>query len=84
MEAVSEETEEIDIDVPLTSEDESDDETLRHRSRHRETEHDDPMQLNATTDPLYNLEHQEKVPSTADIRHFFERTSDGTVCKFCK
>ncbi|KIJ19287.1 hypothetical protein PAXINDRAFT_7787 [Paxillus involutus ATCC 200175] len=42
------------------------------------------MQLNSSTDPLCNFEEQEKVPSTADIRHFFDRTSEETVCKYCK
>ncbi|KAF8835923.1 hypothetical protein BDN67DRAFT_984292 [Paxillus ammoniavirescens] len=40
--------------------------------------------LNSSTDPLCNFEEQEKVPSTADIRHFFDRTLKETVCKYCK
>ncbi|KIJ11758.1 hypothetical protein PAXINDRAFT_15341 [Paxillus involutus ATCC 200175] len=76
--------EEIIINNPSSSGTESSDGLLHHRSRRHEAEADDAMQLNSSTDLLCNFEEQEKVPSTADIRHFFDRTSEETVCKYCK
>ncbi|KIJ12677.1 hypothetical protein PAXINDRAFT_14439 [Paxillus involutus ATCC 200175] len=76
--------EEIIIDDPSSFGTESSDGLLRHRSHCHEAEADDVMQLNLSTDPLCNFEEQEKVLSTADIQHFFDRTSEETVCKYCK
>jgi hypothetical protein len=76
--------EEIIIDDPSSSDTKSSDGFLCHQSRRHEAEADDVMQLNSSTDPLCNFEEQEKVPSTADIRHFFDRTSEETVCRYCK
>lgn len=75
--------EEIVIDEFSGSDDESSDEPVRRRSR-REPAADDAVHLDPSTDLLYNAEEQEKVPTTADIRHFFSRTSEGTVCNDCK
>ena len=44
----------------------------------------DSSQLKLGTDPLCGREGQGKVPTTADIRHFFDRTRDGAVCRLCK
>ncbi|KIK74716.1 hypothetical protein PAXRUDRAFT_113922, partial [Paxillus rubicundulus Ve08.2h10] len=76
--------EEIIINNPSSSDTKSSDGLLCHRSRRHEAEADDAMQLNSSTDPLCNFEEQEKVLSTADIQHFFDRTSEETVCKYCK
>lgn len=56
----------------------------RARTRRNVEDGNDGTHLNPATDPLYRLEEQEKVPTTADIRHFFERTADGTVCRPCR
>ncbi|KAF9239469.1 ribonuclease H-like domain-containing protein [Melanogaster broomeanus] len=70
---------------PFTEEDDMIDELLssdteeppRVRSRRRGDERaEGAMQLDSATDPRYNLEEQEKMPTTADIRHFFERTPE--------
>ncbi|KIJ15696.1 hypothetical protein PAXINDRAFT_11296 [Paxillus involutus ATCC 200175] len=61
--------EEIIVDSPSSSGTESSNGLLRYQSCHHEAEADDTMQLNSSTDPLCNFEEQEKVPSTADIRH---------------
>jgi hypothetical protein len=72
MEPISEE--EINMDDVSSSSTESNEECM----------HDDTTPPSLNTDPLYHVEEQEKLPSTADIRHFFERTSEGTVCSYCK
>ncbi|KAF8835415.1 hypothetical protein BDN67DRAFT_1015578 [Paxillus ammoniavirescens] len=76
--------EEIIIDDPSSSDTESSDGLLHHQLHCHEAEADDVMQLNSSTDPLCNFEEQEKVLSTADIRHFFNRTLEETVSKYCK
>lgn len=80
--------EEIIIDEALItdSEDESMDlvDPPRARSRRPETGDEHGIQLDPSNDPLYNLEGQERIPTTADIRHFFERTAEGSVCNYCK
>lgn len=74
--------EEIDIDAGLSDPgDESGDEPprLRHRPRRPEVD-DDAMQLDPASDPIYNTKEQEKLPTTADVRHFFEKTAENMVC----
>lgn len=44
----------------------------------------DMLSLSLVPGLVYTTEEQEKVPSTADVQHFFERTSKGTVCRDCK
>lgn len=83
------EDEEIYIDEALISGSDSDgDEPPRvrtHRQTHGTENDEDTIQSSvAASDPLCSPEEQEKIPTTADIRHFFERTSEDTVCRYCK
>jgi hypothetical protein len=78
--------EEFDLNVSPSSESDSMEsvEPPRTRSRRHDAGDENAMQLDPTNDPLYNLDEPEKVPTTADIQHFFERTPEGSVCTYCK
>lgn len=79
-----EETIFIDESALSGDDDDSIDEPVRRRSHRPRVDDDEAVHLDPTTDLLYNADDQEKIPSTADIRHFFARSSEGTVCNDCK
>ena len=54
------------------------------RSHHCCADPKDKMQVDPASDLLNSVDDQEKVPTTTDIQHFFERTSDSTTCRPCK
>ena len=62
----------------------SNEELPRGRSHRRHADPEDEMQVDPATDLLNSVDNQEKVLTTADTWHFFERTSDSLTCRPCK
>ena len=69
---------------PPDSDAESNEELPCGRLHHGCADPEDEMQVDPATDLLNSVDDQEKVLTTVDTRHFFERTSDSTTCRPCK